>query len=251
METAYSVSRDALIGRSTHWKACALGIVQQRHDYEPMLLECIHRKACEIRQAESEKRHLNLQYIRAAHQKIPEIAELMESPARLARLGRLAGTRIEPYPVSVIASTITFMGAAPGEGTVDWHADGVPMTELIPLCIHPHTRGGELLVYKGDCDHGMALLDEGCDLPQSRILHLQHRVGFSTFGQFLRVLHRTAPITTGHRITLNLNVRSAERPYVDDNSLCYLGADNPDFAWEEEMLRDVKDRQLPTYLANA
>jgi hypothetical protein len=36
---------------------------------------------------------------------------------------------------------------------------------------------------------------------------------------------------------------------VDDNSLHYLGADNPDFSWIDEVVSDVREHRLPAYEA--
>ncbi len=91
---------------------------------------------------------------------------------------------------------------------------------------------------------------DGKEIPSQNTFKIQHKVGYSTLAQFLNVYHRTAPITVGTRITLVLNLRSVEKPFVDDNRLFYLAADNNDyFDWIEEMQRDVQERQLPAYQA--
>ena len=73
-------------------------------------------------------------------------------------------------------------------------------------------------------------------------------VGHSTLGHFIGVLHRTRPLEYGERITLVLNLRSVERPFVDDNRMFYLAADNDhDQSWVKEMAEDVWANQLPAY----
>ena len=44
--------------------------------------------------------------------------------------------------MACVAATITFMGSAPDDGVVDWHADGIPITEIIPLQISDDAAGG-------------------------------------------------------------------------------------------------------------
>ncbi|MDH6238613.1 tetrahydromethanopterin S-methyltransferase subunit F, partial [Cryobacterium sp. CG_9.6] len=39
------------------------------------------------------------------------------------------------------------------------------------------------------------------------------------------------------------------KPYIDDNPMFYLAADNPTFDWVDEYVNDVRTRQLPAYLA--
>ena len=158
-----------------------------------------------------------------------------------------AGTRVEPYPLSVIASIITFSGPAETDSTIKWHADGVPATELVPLAME-NLIGGELEIFRGPAEVGLARQARGMEFLQDETIRVQHKLGYSVLGQLMRLMHRVTPITSGYRITLNMNVRSAERPYIDDNSMCYLAADNPDFAWTDEYTKDVQERQLPAYL---
>jgi hypothetical protein len=243
-----AISREAILGHESAWQISDLGAVQARHGYDPQLLARILERALELKDELCSNKHLNLTYIRGAHRYIPEIQELANQRQRLQRLGTLAGTAIEPYPISVISSTITFMGPSDGDGTIDWHCDGVPVTELVPLQIDEQIQGGELELYLGNPEVGRAMLERGEELPRERIMKVQHKLGFSTLAQLLGVLHRTAPIRSGTRVTLNLNLRSVERPFVDDNRLFYLAADNDDdTAWLEEMTRDVQERQLPAY----
>lgn len=246
MTTHHRVCRSELIGKKTHWQVSDLGLAQQDHHYDPGLLEVICQKAHAIKEEVSDKRHLNLRYIRQAHVHIPEILELVYYPGRLDALSDLAETALEPYPISVIASTITFMGASPSDGTIDWHADGVPVTEIIPLEIHDLT-GGALQLYRGDYEVGLSRLQAGD--PLTDVVSVPHRLGASTLGQLMRVLHRTEPIATGHRVSLNLNLRSRDKPYIDDNAAYYLAADNPDYKWVNQYLDDVRARQVPAYLA--
>lgn len=109
-------------------------------------------------------------------------------------------------------------------------------------------EGGELELYKGPSEVGLAMQSQGLSIPSSNIAKVSHRLGYSVLGQLMRLMHRVSPISKGSRITLNMNIRSADRPYVDDNSMCYLAADNPDFAWTEAYIADVRGRQLPAYL---
>jgi hypothetical protein len=246
METVQHTNRRDLLGKDTQWRIGDLGLAKVKHDYPADLLETIKQRAIEVKERESEKRHLDLRFIRNAQRVIPEIRELIHWPGRLEGLSELAGTRLEHYPFSVASTVITFMG--PEDGSVEWHCDGVPATELVALAVDD-AEGGELTVYAGDSDEGMELVRAGEDLPPERLVKMQHEVGYSLVGQFIRVLHRAEPMTNGCRITLNFGLRSAERPYIDDNSMFYLAADNPSFDFVDEYVTDVRERQLPAYVA--
>ena len=86
-----------------------------------------------------------------------------------------------------------------------------------------------------------------------QVMRIDHKIGYATLGQFLGVLHRTAPIRLGSRVTLVLNQRSVAKPYVDDNrhvlsrrrqrSRSRLGRAN----WP----MDVWTNQLPAYRRHA
>jgi len=245
MQFMQHTSRRELLGKTTQWRISDLGVAKVRHDYPEDLLEAIKQRALEIKEHESSKRHLDLRYIRDAQRLIPEIRELVHWPGRMDELGELAGTRLEHYPFSVAGTTVTFMG--PEDGTVQWHCDGVAATELVALEVD-NVDGGELSVYAGDSDEGFEVVNNGGCLPEDRVVRLQHEVGYSLVGQFIRVLHRAEPMTRGSRITLNMGLRSAERPYIDDNSMYYLAADNPSFDFVDEYLADVRERQLPAYV---
>lgn len=248
LDVRQSITRDAIVGYETAWSVSNLGAVQHRHGYDPSLLAVIREKACAIKAEHAHRKHLDLTYVSGPDRYIPEIKELINDKARIERLSEIAGTKLEPYPLSIVGSTVTFM--SPVDGAVDWHCDGVPITELIPLEISDPIIGGELEIYLGNCEIGKAKVNRSEELPQSQLLRIPHRIGYSTLGHFLGVLHRTAPIKFGNRITLVLNYRSVERPYVDDNRLFYLAADNDaEKGWIDEVARDVMERQLPAYRA--
>lgn len=248
--TAHSyVGRHELLGYDTHLKVSDLGVAQRRHDYPAELLATVLAKALALKAGASDRRHLDLRLIKNAAAHIPEVNELVHWPGRLEALSAIAGEDLEPYPVGCIASTITFMRASPEDGVVDWHADGIPLTEIIPLQITDDAVGGELTVLAGNHETGFARLARGERFDEAELWTFPHRLGHSTLAQLMRVLHATAPMPSGARVSLNLNLRSRTRPYIDDNPMYYLGADNPDFDWVDEYVEDVRDRQLPSYLA--
>lgn len=243
-----SITREAIIGHDTSWKISDLGAVQFQHNYDQDLLNEIKKKALELKDERADQKHLDLTFITGADRYIPEINELIHDKRRLERLSDFAGTRLEPYPLSVVGSTVTYMGPQDADGTVDWHCDGVPATELIPLDISDPIIGGELEIYMGNCEVGKSQTDAGILPDQRDILTIPHKMGYSTLGHFLGVLHRTAPIQFGHRLTLVLNLRSVERPFVDDNRMFYLAADSEqNDKWVKEIADDVRDHQLPAY----
>jgi len=243
-----SFSREAILGHESAWQVSDLGATQFRHQYDPELLAVIKRKALALKNKLAHQKHLDLTFITGADRFIPEISELMNDAKRLDMLSSFAGTKLEPYPLSIVGSTVTFMGPQDGDGTVDWHCDGVPVTELIPLDISDPIVGGELEIYMDNCEAGKAKVNRHEALPESQILRVPHRMEYSTLGHFLGVLHRTAPIRFGHRLTLVLNLRSQERPFVDDNRIFYLAADTDQQSdWVNDVVKDVWENQLPAY----
>lgn len=240
-------SRSEITGYPNHHQISDLGVVQFQHSYDQDLLAVILKKAREIKVSHAEMRQLNLNYIRDIAAHIPEINELINDKDRIERASELAGTKLEPYPISIISSIITFTSPKPSDGAITWHQDGVPVTELIPLSI-VDAEGGELELYRGYADEGMSRVMNGGEISQEEVFSVQHEEGYSVMGQLMRLMHRVRPMTQGERITLNLNFRSADKPYIDDNSMCYLAADNPNFHWQGQYIEDVHKRQLPAYL---
>lgn len=239
-------SRDALLGHESAWKISPYGVSQFEHGYDPELMKIIESKAIKLKDELAIHKHLDLTFITGADRYIPEIRDLANDPRRLARASEIIGAPMEPYPFSIVSSTVTFMG--PSDGSVSWHGDGVPVTELVPLSISDPIDGGHLEIYRGNCEAGKALLERGEALPAEDVITLDHVVGRSTLGQFIGVLHRTAPIRLGSRVTLVMNLRSVEKPFVDDNRLFYLAADNDeDDQWVDEVKRDVWEHQLTAY----
>lgn len=243
-----SITREAIVGHETSWKISDLGAVQFKHRYNSDLLQEIMKKSIELKDEKADQKHLDLTFITGADRFIPEINELINDKERIERLSDFAGTKLEPYPLSVVGSTVTFMGPQEKDGTVDWHCDGVPVTELIPLDISDPIIGGELEIFMGNCEVGKSMTDAGITPDHKDILTIPHKIGYSTLGHFLGILHRTAPIQFGHRLTLVLNLRSVDRPFVDDNRMFYLAADSErDDKWVKEMADDVWNHQLPAY----
>lgn len=242
----YAISREAIIGHDTAWKVSNFGAAQYLHGYDPEILEAIRLKALQLKEQYAVHKHLDLTFITGADRYIPEIKELMHDRLRLERLSDMMGTQLEPYPLSIVGSTVTFMN--PKDGAVDWHSDGVPITELVPLSISDPIVGGHLEIYCDNADKGRAILEKGQELPRNKILKIDHKMQYATLGQFVGVLHRTAPIKLGDRVTLVLNQRSKVKPFVDDNRMFYLAADNDvDRSWVQELADDVWNNQLPAY----
>ena len=244
MEVIRSYSRDEIVGPS-YWKIADFGVAQFRHNYNPELLNKIASKAMKLKSELADNRHLDLNYIRGVQRYIPEVQSLLEDKDRLAKLEQLVGIGLEVYPISVITSIVTFMNS--GDGTIGWHTDGPPLVEIIPLDID-NLEGGETQVYCAHHEIGRLELEEKKKLGENKIISIEHKMGFSLLGQFYRVLHRASPIYNGSRMTLNIGYRSCDKPYIDDNSLVYLGADNPNFEWLDQYFDDVKKRKLPAYL---
>jgi hypothetical protein len=225
-----------------------LGAVQFEHHYDRGLLDAIKAKALALKEEHAHQKHLDLTFITGADRLIPEINELMHEKQRVERLSDFAGTRLEPYPLSIIGSPVTYMGVSDKDGTVDWHCDGVPVTERILLENSEPLIGGELEIYMGPWERGKSMIDRGITPDEQDIMRIKHKPGYSTLGHFLGALHRTRPIQFGHRLTLVLNLRSVERSFVDDNRLFYLVADtDQEDEWVKEIASDVWNNQLPAY----
>ena len=230
----------------TAWKVSSFGVAQYLHGYDPALLAAIEEAALKLKASHAVHKHLDLTFITGADRFIPEIKQLLHDKLRLERLSDMMGTKLEPYPLSIVGSTVTFMN--PKDGAVEWHCDGVPVTELIPLSISNPLVGGHLEIYCDDSETGRAILESGREIPRNRVMRIDHKMNYATLGQFLGVLHRTAPIRFGERVTLVLNQRSVAKPYVDDNRMFYLAADNDeDRSWVEQLAMDVWTNQLPAY----
>lgn len=247
-DVRFSASREAILGHLSGTKFCDLGLVQSRHDYDPQVLEVIRQKAIALKQEDTVREHLNLTFASGIQRKIPEIRELQADKHRLERLSDLAGTKLENYYLDVVSTTVTFM--SPMDGSVDWHCDGVPGTELIPLSISDPIIGGELEIYRGNCEVGKALTQRGDDIDPGETLKVPHMMGYSTLGQFHGVYHRTNPIQFGERITLVMNLRSVDEPWIDSNDVTYLLADNhgaEDQSWIDDMIKDDHEVKLPSY----
>ena len=247
MDILQEYNLESIIGLPTYWKVSNLGIVQYRHDYDRSLLETIGEKALQLKNELAHNVHKNHTYIRGAQSYIPEILELHHDRNRIAKLEELAQTPLEPYHISVITSSLTYMSSA--DGAIDWHSDGTPIAEIIPLYIED-LEGGELEVYQGHYDVGLGELERDGEIAPEKIMSIEHKVGCAVFGQFMGLLHRVKPVSKGYRISLNMTYRSKEKPYFDNNTMWYLGADNPEFEWQEDYINDVKNKQLPAYLRN-
>ena len=247
MEILQEYDRESIIGSPTYWKVSDLGIIQYRHNYDSSLLATIREKALELKSQLAHNMHKNHTYIRGAQDYIPEILELHHDPHRIAKLEELAQTPLEPYHISVITSSLTYMSSA--DGAIDWHSDGTPIAEVVPLIIDD-LAGGELQLYQGHSDVGLGELERDGEISPEKIMSVQHKVGCAVFGQFMGLLHRVRPVTKGRRISLNMTYRSKEKPYFDHNTMWFLGADNPDFKWQDDYINDVKNNQLPAYMRN-
>ena len=224
----------------------SFGVAQYRHGYDPALLAAIEEAALKLKASHAVHKHLDLTFITGADRFIPEIKELLHDKLRLERLSDMMGTKLEPYPLSIVGSTVTFMN--PRDGAVDWHCDGVPVTELIPLSISDPLVGGHLEIY---CDNfrdrprypgirpRYPAQPRHAHRPQDELRHA-------------RPVPRRAPphSTDPARRARHAGAQPAlgAKPYVDDNRMFYLAADNDhDREWVNELAEDVWTNQLPAY----
>ncbi|MDQ9127700.1 hypothetical protein RDT67_14825 [Serratia fonticola] len=241
-----NIDRKSILGHDSAWKISNFGVAQFMHNYDPELLAKIKEKALNLKKDFAIHKHLDLTFITGADRYIPEINQLINNSKRLDDISKLIGMKMESYPLSIVSSTITFMSSA--DGAADWHSYGVAVTELIPLSISEQIQGGNLEIYNGITEEGKAILESGEVITSNKIIGLDHKCGYSTLGQFIGILHRTAPISIGERVTLVLNLRSQEKSFIDDNRMFYLAADNDlNSDWVHELKQDVWNNQLPAY----
>src|SRR5262249_1033347 len=101
-----AMSREAIIGHDTAWKISQSGVAQYRHGYEAELLGAIEEAALKLKASHAVHKHLDLTFITGADRFIPEIRELINDKLRLERLSDMMGTKLEPYPLSIVGSTV-------------------------------------------------------------------------------------------------------------------------------------------------
>lgn len=214
--------------------------------YDPDLLSRIASAAQELAdQATCE--YLALRHVRGVHTRIPEVEALMTDRRRLAFLSDLAGTALEPYPITTAASHINFYDA--GATAIDFHTDGAAFVELIPIEISGRQAGGHTVIYTGPAEVGKERLAAGDGISENAVRTVAHALGRSVLLQGRRLLHAAEPLRDGRRVTLVLVLRSVEEPWKDDNSLMRLMLDDPYEAVVEEWLDDVRERKFPAYRA--
>ncbi|WP_030675680.1 hypothetical protein [Streptomyces sp. NRRL B-1347] len=217
-----------------------LGYARYAHDYPQSLLDGIlaAARACARHEweARSADRHLKLRHLRAAHEAVPDVKKLMRDPSRLERLGQLAGTELEPYPITRAASHINFY--RPGEIPIEHHTDGAAMVELIPLYTSGPAEGGATLVYPGSPEDGRWEMRHQGALPLHGHARVPQRTGHAVLMQGRRLLHTAEPLTDGERITLVLVMRSTKEPWKDGNSLARLLLDDPIDSVRDEWIED-------------
>ncbi|MFH8886305.1 hypothetical protein [Streptomyces californicus] len=218
----------------------ALGYARYQHNYPADLLDSILTEAQRLAEPEEEDRstdrYLGLRHLRAAHQAIPAIQNLMHDKDRLQALSELAGVELEPYPITRAASHINYY--KPGEVPIEHHTDGAAMVELIPLYTSGSAQGGATLVYQASPEEGRHLLHQGRQLEAKDHLAVPQRTGHAVLMQGRRLLHTAQTLQDGERITLVLVMRSAAEPWKDGNSLARLLLDDPLEAVHDEWLRD-------------
>jgi hypothetical protein len=192
-----------------------LGYARYAHDYPADLLDGILTEARRIAEyaweARSADRYLGLRHLRAAHEAIPLVKTLMHDRERLARLSDLAGTELEPYPITRAASHINLY--RPGEVPIEHHTDGA-------------------------AEDGKRALRQGEALDTGQHMHIPQRTGHAVLMQGRRLLHTAEPLADGERITLVLVMRSAAEPWKDGNSLARLLLDDPIDTVREEWIAD-------------
>ncbi|WP_206506606.1 hypothetical protein [Streptomyces chrestomyceticus] len=231
---------------------CDLGYARYEHGYPQDLLATVLDEARALArtewEAQSADRYLGLRHLRAAHEAIPAVKTLLHDRDRLRTLSELAGTELEPYPITRAASHINFY--RPGEVPIAHHTDGAALVELIPLHTAGTDRGGSTLIFRGSPERGRHLLEQGERLPAEDHAAVPQRMGHAVLLQGRRLLHTAQPLRDGERITLVLVMRSVTEPWKDGNSLARLLLDDPLAAVHDEWVRD-QQHQAAQFRATA
>ena len=192
----------------------------------------------------AENRFLGLNMLRAAHQALPQVQELVRSPERLRYLSEVAGVELEPYPIDLAASHINYYRAH--DSPIDLHSDGSAIVELIPLDEMPDS--GATIIYKGPRDQGYAELQEGhLDLhSDTKFLRFSHIFGQSTLMQGRRLLHGGSTASIDRKL-LVISMRSKVEPWKDDNSIARLAMDYNPREFLDQWVQDELGNKLPAY----
>jgi len=109
------------------------------HEYDFTIMQRIALRALELEPL-AKGEFLGLRHLRGAQTLIAEVATLMHDSARLKALSDLCGTELEPYPFTQAGAHINYY--EPDRVPIDFHTDGPPYVELIPLLLEGKSRGG-------------------------------------------------------------------------------------------------------------
>jgi hypothetical protein len=211
-------------------------------EYGTETLARIASKALELR-PRAQGKFLGLVHLRAAQTHIPEVFNLMHDLARLRALSVLCGTELEPYPLTRAGAHINFY--EPHRATVDFHTDGPPYVELIPILLDGNCRGGSTVIFRGCPQSGLAIQRKGQKIPRDRLLSVSHEIGRSIVMQGRSLCHSAEVLTDGQRVTLVLPLRSKLKPWKDNNTLERLLLDDSPEDVVDEWTRDSIHRKLP------
>ena len=190
---------------------------------------------------------LGLKHLRGAHQLIPEVAQLVNDPKRLADLSDICGIELEPYPFSKAGSHINYYEA--NRLTISYHTDGPPFVELIPLLLEGEQKGGSTLVFNGNPREGLSKQQLDREMSSAAAIALPHKLGNSILMQGRSLFHAAESLTRGRRITLVLPMRSKKQPWKDNNTLERLLLDDNPEDVIDEWIKDAVERRFPALKA--
>ena len=225
--------------------ASDLAFARIAHDYPSELLDAVHTRSRQLRDAAQpkERTFLGLDHLRRAQDTIPEVGELVRDRDRLDRLSEVAGVELEPYPIGTSCSGVNFYW--PGREPIQFHCDGPAFVELVPLYVDGSQDGGSTVVFAGPPDVGLARLHAGGRIRDDEQVHISQRVGASVLLQGRMLLHTAETLLDGHRVTLVLSLRSRVEPWKDTNTLSRLLNDDRPEDVADDWRHDVETRQLP------
>jgi hypothetical protein len=133
-----------------------LGFARLEHGYPVDVLDAVHARSVQLREASRPKGRgfLGLDHLRCVQHDVAQVAELVHDRTRLEQLSDVAGVELEPYPISTSCSGVNFYWS--GQQPIEFHCDGPAFVELVPLYVDGAQEGGITLVFRGPVDVGLS-----------------------------------------------------------------------------------------------
>jgi hypothetical protein len=161
---------------------------------------------------------------------------LVSDPELLSFVRELAQAPLEPHPVFHHAAHLNYAPDDLRKHVDQWHYDSVSF-DIVMMVTDPRgMKGGRFEYFHGPVEEGVAILEEGRDLPPERVVSVEFPgPGWCILQQGHRVLHRATRLEEpGERITLVASFWTPDPALADPTDLrVLLKADGRDVALVE------------------